>query len=385
MQKNRKIRIGLTGGGSGGHMYPLLAIAESIKKITSDSGINMDIQMHYFGSPGIYAQELVQDDVRISKIWSVKFRRYFSLKNIIDVVKFPFVLIQALFKVLIVMPDIMFSKGGTASLPVVISAWFFRIPIFIHESDTIPGASNKIAYKFAKRVGVSFEYTKNNFWNDLKTAVIGNPIRPYFLENTDEDKQKAKRILGFDPSLPLLLIMGGSLGSQRINGFLLDNVEELITKYQVLHITGYDNFKEFQAELAVATEHFIKEQKNRYKIVGYMGKDLRDALMASDLVISRSGSGAIFEIATFGKPSILIPLKESAGNHQLHNAYEYARNGASSIIEEDNLTDGIFFSQIEQILTNKDKWTSMSNAAKQFSKPNASSIIAKEILNMILS
>ncbi len=384
MAKNRKIRIGLTGGGSGGHMYPLLAVAESIKKISSNSGIDIDIQMHYFGNPGIYAQELVQDNVKISRIWSVKFRRYFSFKNIVDIMKFPFVLIQSLLKVLIVMPDIMFSKGGTASFPVVLSAWFFRIPIFIHESDTVPGMSNKIAYKFAKRVGVSFEYTKENFWNEIKTAIIGNPVRPYFIEDTGEDKQKSKKILGFDPSLPLILIIGGSLGSQRINEFLLDNIEELITKYQILHITGNNNFKSFQAELAVATKNLIKEQKERYKIVGYLGKDMKNALIASDLVISRSGSGAIFEIATFGKPSILIPLKESAGNHQLYNAYEYAKNGASSIIEEDNLTDGIFFSQIEEILSNKEKFASMSNASKQFSKPDASNIIAKEILNMVL-
>jgi len=383
--KNKKIRIAITGGGSGGHMYPLLAVEESLKELLRYANANIDVDIYYFGRAGIYAKTLIKDNIKIVSISPIKIRRYFSLMNFVDIIKFPFVLIQSIYKMFFVMPDILFSKGGTASFPVVLASWFFHIPIFIHESDTFPGLSNRFAYKFAKRVGVSFEYTKLNFWNDEKTAVIGNPIRPFLLKPFEKgyDKNTARKIFGFDLSTPVILILGGSLGSQIINAFLLDNIEQLVSNYQILHITGEKNFKQFEAELAVAEEDLLEGQRQRYKIVGYLGNELKDAIMASDIVVSRAGSGTIFEIAYFGKPSILIPLKNSASNHQLHNAYEYSKNGACSIIEEDNLTSSIFFSQIEQILTNKQERESMSKSAKLFSKPDASYIIAKEILNII--
>lgn len=383
--KNKEIRIAITGGGSGGHMYPLLAVAESINELKRYANSDIDINIYYFGNSGIYTQELIKDNVKILSIHSIKIRRYFSLMNVIDIIKFPFVLLQAMFKMFLVMPNILFSKGGTASFPVVLSAWFFHIPIFIHESDTVPGLSNRLSYKFAKRVGVSFEYTKLNFWNDKKTAVIGNPIRPFLLEQPEKgyNQNMAKKMFEFDPLLPSILILGGSLGSQRINAFLLDNIEQIISRYQVLHVTGQNNFKSFKAELAVAEQDLLPEQRQRYKIVGYLNTRLKDAIVASDIVISRAGSGTIFEISYFGKPSILIPLKKSAGNHQLYNAYEYSKAGASTIIEENNLTTSIFFSQLKQILSDKNKQERMSKSAKLFSKPNASYAIAKEIFNIV--
>lgn len=382
----KKIRIAFTGGGSGGHMYPLISVVENIKLLTRNiKNPNKELNFYYLGPKGIHLKDLIKNDVKIINIPGFKWRRYFSLKNIIDLIKFPFILCLSLLKMFFIMPDLLFSKGGTASFPIVLSAWFFKIPIFIHESDSIPGLSNKFAYKFAKRVGVSFEYTKKNIWKSDKVKIVGNPIRPFFLSPPEYgyDNSKAKRLLGFNPNIPLLIIIGGSLGSQRINEFILDNIEEIVSKYQILHITGPNNFNSFRAELAVAEDGLLKEQRNRYKIVEYLNKEIKDVMIASDLIISRAGSGAIFEMAYFGKPSILIPLKESAGNHQFYNALEYYKHGGCIIIEEDNLSKNIFFDQVKKILTDKNIYKKLSESAKKFSKPNAGELISKEILNIV--
>jgi len=181
------------------------------------------------------------------------------------------------------------------------------------------------------------------------------------------------------------LVLGGSQGSQRLNSFLLDSILDFTSSYQVLHQVGVDNFKDFSAELAVATKSFIPEQRTRYKLVNFFSeRDMGDALRAADVVISRAGSGAIFEIAASGAPSILIPLKGSSRNHQLYNASEYARAGGCIVVEEDNLTPGVFFAQLEKLLKNKEIYQQMSKAALAFAKPHAARVIALELLKIAL-
>lgn len=377
----KELRIGFTGGGTGGHIYPLLAVADSVKEKLSQSGT--DFKFYYFGAPGQYAQEFISRNFKIVRIIPFKVRRYMSLSNVVDAIKFPASVIQAFVKMLFVMPNIIFSKGGTGAISVVIAAWFYRIPVFIHESDSIPGLSSKMSFPFSKKVAVSFQKTLDVFSGE-KVALTGNPVRPFLIEPApDLNSEKAKKIFGFDPLLPLILVLGGSQGSRRLNEFMLDNAKNFVGKYQVLHQVGPDNFEEFKNELAVSTEHFIPAERARYKIVGFMKNDIKEAMIACDLVVSRSGSGAIFEIAVFKKPSILIPLTEAAGNHQFYNAYEYARDGAAVVIEEENLKPDIFFSQLNLILSNKTKYDTMAQAAEKFAKPEAAEIIAQELISMI--
>jgi len=377
----KELRIGFTGGGAGGHIYPLLAVADSTKEKLRQLGAENFI-FYYFGAPGQYAQEFTGRNIKIIRIIPFKIRRYFSPLNIIDAFKFPLALIQAFVKMLFIMPDVVFSKGGTGAIAVVIAAWFYRIPVFIHESDSIPGRSSKVSLLFAKRVAVSFQKTLEIF-KDKKVALIGNPVRRFLIEPAqDLTPEKAKKIFGFDPSMPLVLILGGSQGSTRINEFAIENVKEFVGKYQILHQVGLQNFTAFKNELAVSTEHFISAERNRYKIVDFLQKEIKEALTAADVIISRAGSGAIFEIALFKKPSILIPLSESAGNHQFFNAYEYARDGACTVIEEGNLKPALFFGQLNLILTDKGKYNAMSIAAGNFAKPNAADVIAQELINL---
>ena len=377
----KEIRIAFTGGGSGGHVYPLLAVAEeTIHQMAAHP--DTSFSLFYFGWLGIHAEEFHAAGVKIKSMVSFKVRRYFSVRNIVDLFLLPIAIVQAFWKIFWAMPDVLFSKGGTGALPVVLAAWFFRIPIFVHESDSVPGLTNKITYPLAKRAGVAFAATQT-IWDDEKTALVGNPIRPFLLESDEYlNKAKAKKILGFDSSLPLLLVLGGSLGSQRVNDFLLDNVTDLVSRYQIFHVTGTNNFESFKTELAVATKNFIPAERARYKIASYLKKEIKDALFAADVIISRAGSGAIFEIALSHTPSIVIPLKESAGDHQRRNAYEYARNGACVVIEENNLTNTIFFTQLNAILSDQNRYNTMGQAAGDFAKPDSAKHIAQELIHI---
>ena len=186
----RSIRIAYTGGGSGGHIYPLLAVADQISLLAPR--LQTRVSYYYFGKPGHYAQEFIKRNITIKQVMSVKLRRYFSVSNIIDAIKFPFACVQALISMLLVMPDVLFSKGGTGALPVVLAAWILHVPIFIHESDSVPGLTNSVSYRFASRAGVAYTETLDYFTGD-KAAVVGNPLREFLLEPSDITQEQAKK------------------------------------------------------------------------------------------------------------------------------------------------------------------------------------------------
>ena len=383
------IRILFTGGGTGGHIYPILAVAEELNNISNQKGIKT--KFRYIGAPGNYQYLLTANGILVSKIFSAKWRRYFDIRNFLDIPLFFLSVIQAFWKVFWHMPDILFSKGGPGSLPVVFACWFYRIPIIIHESDTIPGRANKLAFKYAFRIGISFESTieylkscENGGKLIMKTALIGNPIRLSLLSKPLE-QGIAKKILGFNPEKKIILVIGASQGATKINDFFIEISHELIKKYAILHQTGFKNFEEAKNELNLSLKTINHDEKLNYKIVPYFEKDLGDVYSAADLIISRSGSSSIFEIAAFGKPSILIPLPENiaANDHQRKNAYEYAKTGAAIVIEENNLNKGNFLTQIEKLFNNPDILNSMSESAKDFAKINAAKTIAEEILKLI--
>lgn len=380
MKKN--YRIGYTGGGSGGHIFPLLAVSDQVSRICNTSQISHTD--YYFGTPEPYQAEFASRGIIVKSISPVKLRRYFSLQNFIDFIKFPFVIVQALWKLFWVMPDVVFSKGGTGALPVVIAAWFYRIPVMIHDSDSVPGLTNVLSARFATRVGISFSEA-SRYFSGPNVALVGNPVNPLLLEKNDITHEQAKRVFGFDPQTPLILVLGGSQGAQRINEFLLDIAPQLVTKFQILHQVGVANFDAVKYELDVATNDQLRVQRDRYKIVDFFNKNLRDALTAADIIVTRGGSASLFEIALYGKPAVIIPLKESARNHQFLNAYEYAHKGGGIIIEEDNLKPTIFTEQIEKILTHPEIYDSMAQSAREFSKPMAALLIAQEIVRMFLN
>ncbi|RJQ29992.1 UDP-N-acetylglucosamine--N-acetylmuramyl-(pentapeptide) pyrophosphoryl-undecaprenol N-acetylglucosamine transferase [Candidatus Parcubacteria bacterium] len=380
MEKSSPVRILFTGGGSGGHTYPLLAVLQEMKRIAIER--HLVAEFHYLGPIDDFSIVLQNEGVEIHSLVAGKLRRYASILNVIDIPKFFIGAIQALAKLFTLMPDVVFSKGGTGALPVVISSWFYRIPVIIHESDAAPGLTNLLSGKFSSRIAVSFDRALSYF-NPQKTACIGAPIRPALLSNRPE-KETAKEELGFNPKEPLVLILGGSQGSQRIDEFIVSNLQGLIQTTQVLHQTGTANYADTErlARAALADVPVKTEVAHRYQAIGFLDQNLKNALVAADLVVSRAGSGTIFEIAAFGKPSILIPLLESANNHQRINAYEFAKTGAAIVIEEENLLPGIFINQLRNVLKNKNLSNKMSIAAGQFFRSGAAEILAREIFRI---
>ncbi len=376
----RKIIL-LTGGGTGGHIYPLVAVAQKLIKVGFGSG---ELQIKYLGPMNQFNAVLsVNYGVRMHNLLSVKFRRYFSLLNLIDIPKFFLALAQALWKVFWIMPNVIFSKGGTGALPVVLAGWFYRVPIVIHESDAVPGLTNLVSGRFARRIAVGFD-SGLQYFDPNKAILTGNPVREELLGDRYA-KDIAKEELGFKGLEPLVVFLGGSQGSKRLNDFVLLNLRDLLSEAQILHQAGWDNFSEIEklSRAALLDLDLKTELEHRYKVVPYFLENLRTVLIAADLVVTRAGGGAIFELAAFGKPALLIPLPESAGGHQRVNAYEFAKAGGGVVIEEDNLFKGIFLGQFREILKNEALRKKMELSSAKFFKPEAAELLAQELINLI--
>jgi UDP-N-acetylglucosamine--N-acetylmuramyl-(pentapeptide) pyrophosphoryl-undecaprenol N-acetylglucosamine transferase len=366
------------GGGTGGHIYPLVAVAKKIQEITKETAEPVDLR--YFGDPGPYENYLTTNGIAVEKIISSKLRRYFSLLNFLDIFKFSLGFIQSLWKLFWFMPDAAFSKGGPGALAVVFGCRFYRIPIIIHESDSIPGLTNKISSKFARKIEIAFESVKTYFPPKKEINLVGHPVREELLKT--ENKKTAKLGFNFDSLKPVILILGGSQGAMSINEFILNNIEILSKKFQIIHQVGTKNFESYKNEYMFISRDFNSSMKKNYFFIPYLEANLKSAYDACDLIISRAGAGAIFEIAGRGMPSILIPLDKSANDHQRQNAYEYSRNGAAIIIERENLLVNLFIKQIEEILNDPGRMEKMSSAAKNFYQPDAAFKIAEDIINI---
>ncbi len=361
-------KILLTGGGTGGHIYPLASVAKKLRQLA---------EIRYYGPNSSYNNYLKSENIAIEKILGAKFRRYWSWLNFIDFIKIPISIIQSLLKIALFMPDVAFSKGGTGALPVLLACWIYRIPIIIHESDTIPGITNRLSGKLAVKIELGWDYTKKYFPNK-NTSVVGIPLREEIV-NKKINELEAKKSFNFKEKDFVILILGGSQGAQRINNFILKNLELFLPKFQILHQVGSANHQKYIESYNSISKNWPESVKERYKCFAFFKNNISEAYSAADLIISRSGS-SIFEIAFFEKPSILIPLPESANNHQKINAIEYAKSGAGIVIEENNLSAETFLNQVEKILSDKNLYNKMSEAARLFAKPNAAEVIAKDIL-----
>lgn len=369
----------MTSGGSGGHFYPIIAVAKKLNAISEQEKIaKLDL---IFMSDAPYDKDaLLRNGISFKKTYAGKIRRYFSLLNFLDIFKMAIGIIKSAWDIFLDFPDVIYSKGAYASLPAVFAAKIFGIPLLIHESDSVPGKVNAWAGKFAKRVAISFPETANYF-APSKIAVTGVPVREELF--TRADKAMAMDFFNLETNVKTIFIIGGSLGSTTINDNLLEILSSLLEKYQIIHQCGKDNIKEIEGRSALILEN--SQHKSRYRPIGYLDiSAIRMAYGAADIVVSRAGS-IIFEIAASGLPSILIPLKNSAQDHQKKNAYFYASTGATDVIEEDNLSPHVLASQLDILLENDEKLKQMSIAAKKFARSDAAELIAREILALALS
>jgi len=372
------MKIIFTGGGSGGHFYPIIAIAESIQKISKEKKV-LSPEMFFF-SPSPYNPGILFDhNISYQKVSAGKIRRYFSLKNITDIFKTIWGTLNALFDVFDIYPDVVFSKGGFGSFPTVLAARILRIPVFIHESDSTPGRANKWAGKFADRVAISYKETAEYFPKN-KVSYTGQPI---WSEKLTPIANQASEFFGFDETVPTIFVLGGSQGAEIINNIILDILPDLIKDFQIIHQTGQANFAMIKETAAAIL--LDNQNKDRYKPLGYLNSlEMRMAAGAATLVISRAGS-TIFEISSWQKPSIIIPIADSNENHQVKNAFAYAKAGACSVIEESNLKPNILITEIKRIIENPELSEKMKAGAKDFWKPGAADEIATELLRIVFS
>jgi len=371
------MKILLTGGGSGGHFYPIIAVAQSINDEVRKNHL-VEPKLFYI-APEPYNKGLLFDNkITFKRNPAGKFRRYFSLMNLFDIFKTGIGVIKAVWTVFLIYPDVVFGKGGYGSFPALLAAKILRIPVIIHESDSTPGKTNIWAGKFARRVAVSYQEAASYFPKE-KVAYTGNPIRK---EVKNIKTEGAKEFLKLEEGIPTILILGGSLGSQKINDIVVEALPKFVEQFQIIHQTGKKNYSEIVGRSNAIL--FRNENRNRYHPFDYLNNiALKMATSEADLIISRAGS-TIFEIAYWGKPSIIIPISDSNGNHQAKNSFAYSRSGAAVVIDEKNLSDSMLYSQSVEILNNEEKRKKMSEAAKGFAKEDASEVIAKEIIKIAL-
>ncbi|MDB5254669.1 MAG: UDP-N-acetylglucosamine--N-acetylmuramyl-(pentapeptide) pyrophosphoryl-UDP N-acetylglucosamine [Candidatus Nomurabacteria bacterium] len=373
------MKILLIGGGTGGHFYPLIAIAEELNRIADEEKF-ANFKLYYMSTDAYNQKELDEQFITFIPVTAGKLRVYFSFQNFIDLFKTAFGTIGAIFKLFSLYPDVIISKGGYAAFPVLVAAKLLRIPVIVHESDTVPGRVNKWSGKFARRVALSYPEAAQYF-DEKKIAVTGQPVRKAIAFVATEG---AKEFFELDATIPVIGVIGGSQGAKIINDTITSILPELVQKYQIIHQAGPKNFEETKTDAEVLLGDDTR--RTRYKIFPYLN-DLQTKMFggAVDIIISRAGS-SLYEIAAWGKPSIIIPIPESNshGDHQRKNAYHYARTGACVVIEQANLTPSVLKSEIDLLLTHKDQYDAMAERAKGFYKADAGRLIAAEAVSIAL-
>lgn len=347
------MRILLTGGGTAGHAWPIILVAQSLMK-------NKRAKILYVGSrQGIEKTLAKEAGVPFKKIHVGKKRAYFSLSNYWDIFKTLCGIIESLFIIMTFRPDVIFSKGGYVSVPIIFWLGFFKIPLVIHESDAVMGQANLWAAKYAKKICLGFpiQYYKENF--PLKKIVYtGVPVKDEFLQAPIKTGDR-----------PKILITGGSQGSQKINSIVYEILDDLLKKYDIYHLTGKLDYEKFQK---IKNPYY-----HSFDFTDQMPKIMRDA----DLIISRAGASSLMEIAASGKTAIIIPLESAKGEHQVENAKVF--KNCAVILGEKNLSSNSLLAIINNLMEDGDLRKMLAHHVKSFYQPKSSEEIIETIFESI--
>lgn len=346
-------KIVLTGGGTAGHVTPNIALLPGLQEL--------GYEVHYIGSyEGIESKLIADFNIPYYGISTGKFRRYLDPKNFSD----PFRVIKGYTEARKILkelkPDIVFSKGGYVSVPVVRAAASLKIPCIIHESDMTPGLANKLCIPVAKKVCCNFPETMQYIPED-KAVLTGSPIRE---ELSKGNKIAALDLCGFDANTPVIMVIGGSLGAANVNKAVRDALPELLKDFQVVHICGKDKI-----------DNMLLTTKG-YKQFEYVKAELKDIFAMADVVISRAGANAICELLALQKPNLLIPLMAGSRGDQILNARSFESQGYSKVLMEDDITTQLLVDSVHELYFNKKIFIdAMSNSHQKNS--------IKSILNLI--
>lgn len=327
-------KIILTGGGTAGHVTPNMALIPDLQ--------NLGYDIKYVGSYDGIEKKLIEEiGIDYEGISSGKLRRYLSTKNFTD----PFRVIKGFKEAKKIIkdfqPDIVFSKGGFVSVPVVLAAKKYKIPVIIHESDMTPGLANKLSFSAASTICHNFPETAN-YLPKGKSLLTGSPIRK---ELKSGDRYNGLKICGFTDEKPVIMVMGGSLGAVAVNNIVRAALDKLLDNFQIVHLCG-------KGKLDISLQN-----RKGYKQFEYIKAELKDLFAMSDIIISRAGANAICEIAALKKPNILIPLSAKASRgDQILNAQSFKKQGFSELIEEENLTVNSLIETVNTVYNNKNNY-----------------------------
>lgn len=350
-------KIVLTGGGTAGHVTPNIALLPKLKEA--------GYEIYYIGSYDGIEKKLIEEfNIPYFGISSGKLRRYFDIKNFTD----PFKVLKGYSEAAKLMkkikPDVVFSKGGFVTVPVVIAAHRKKIPTIIHESDMTPGLANKLCIPSATKICCNFPETISHL-PEGKANLTGSPIRAELLSG---NKDEARKFCGFSDDKPVVLIIGGSLGAAAVNDAVRKILPQLLPKYNVIHLCGKGKLD----ESLKGTAGYVQYE--------YIKKELADLFALADVVISRAGANAICELLALKKPNILIPLPAAASRgDQILNANSFKKQGFSEVIDEEKITDNLLFETINNVYNNRSKYVEAMEKSPQQNGVEAVISLIKEV------
>lgn len=327
-------KILLTGGGTAGHVTPNIALLPSLRKA--------GYEIHYIGTADGIEHELIKrENITYHQISAGKLRRYFDFKNLTDLFRIAAGFFQSLLIVARLKPDIVFSKGGFVSCPVVWASWFFSRPVIIHESDISPGLANKLSIPFARKICYSFPET-SKFLPAGKGVHSGLPVRQSIFSG---NKDEGRRLCGFSDDKPVVMVICGSQGSQIINKAVLESLPILLTRFNICHICGKGG---------------LTANQPGYHQFEYVNDELPHLFALSDVVISRSGATTLFELLALSKPALLIPLATNASRgDQILNARSFEKQGFSKVLNQNQLSKETLTENIQIVYSNRQEMISL--------------------------
>ncbi len=375
------MKIVLAGGGSGGHFYPLIAVAEALEDIAHEKKL-IEPRLFYIGPAPFDKAVLLEHEITYVPGAAGKVRRYRSILNVFDIFKTAWGILTSILQLYRLYPDVVFSTGGYAAFPTLWAARILTIPVVIYDADAKPGRVSLWSARFARWIAVAHPDAATAFPQQYvqKIARTGHPIRK---ELETPAKEGGNEFLKLDATVPTIFVMGGSSGAQTINETTLSALPALLEHYNIVHQVGTTNVDEVNQIAGVV----LKDSRyaHRYRSFGLLNAlAMRMTSGVTSLVVSRAGSGTIFEIASWGIPAILIPIPTEISHDQTENAFSYARAGAATVLEQHNLTPHLLVAEIDRIMGEKNLHASMSEAAKLFARPEAAKKIASILIETAL-
>ncbi len=368
------MRILLVGESAAGHLSPIIAVYEEIFKKKKELGLD-SLEFMLISYKSHFLKEMLEGvDLPYKTMRAAKAKGNSPLQPIRDFFNMIIGFFQSIVFVFDYMPDVVFSKGGKVSLPIVVVSWIFRIPIIIHESDSVARPIDKFMFRFAKKVAVSFKDSKD-IYTSSKVFFSGNPVRSFIME---ANREKALAEFVLDREKPTILILGGSEGAREINDLVLEILPELLEKYQIIHQCGVGNYNDVKSVI----EDMNIPNLNNYHLFPFFKKRIADAYIACDIVVSRAGANTVSEILSVDKPSILIPLASAVSDKQQKNAFHYSQSGAAVLLSEKNLKPHLLLNVSNEIFQSHLKIMEMQRAARQLAQPEAAKKIAEKIIDI---